>query len=152
MKETKKEIHKGESALMDMGLYVAHPINMNILLTPNEQMVLNVIRHCKNLKERYISNSVFRVNTGLSEGTVRKARDALIELGIIEQAGEPTPLGIEYNVKYNILCNMIKTLNEQKNPIKRLRMVDKFRGEKLSRHTKMIEEFQNSELDIKFKN
>lgn len=149
---TKKEIHKGENALIDMGLYVAHPINMNILLTPNEQMVLNVIRHCKNLKERYISNSVLRVNTGLSEGTVRKARDALAELGIIEQVGEATPLGIEYNVKYNILCNIIKKLNEQKNPIKRLIMADKFRGEKLARHTNMIDEFNDSEFNIKFKN
>jgi hypothetical protein len=79
-----------------MGCYVASPINLCVLLTPNEQVVLNVIRHSKNLGQRFISNSALQVNTGLSENTVRKVRDTLLQLNIIEQVGETTSVGIEY--------------------------------------------------------
>ena len=152
MKDVKKQIHKGEKTLIGMGCYVVNPINLSIVLTPNEQAILNVIRHCQNLGERYISNSVMRVNTGLSENTVRKARDVLIKLDIIELVGNPTRIGIEYKINYKTLCTITEQLNSIKNPIKRLIHADKFRGEKLARHTKTIEEFQNSELGIKFIN
>ena len=151
MEKKKKRIHKGEKALIKRGVYVTYPINLSILLTPNEILVLNVIRHCKNLGERYISNSILRVNTGLSETTVRKVRDTLIELGIIQQIGEPTNLGIEYNVIYNVLCPIIEQLNEQKNPIKRLDIADKFRGVGKARHSTLIKDFKNSEFNNKFK-
>ena len=49
---SKNKIHDGEKALIDMGCYVASPINLCVLLTPNEQVVLNVIRHCKNLVKK----------------------------------------------------------------------------------------------------
>ncbi len=145
---TKKEIHKGEKALIEMGCYVVSPINLNVLLTPNEQMVLNVIRHSKNLGQRFISNSALQVSTGLSENTVRKARDALIKLDIIEKVGKPTTIGTEYKIKYKTLCTIIEELNNIKNPIKRLEHVDKFRGKELALHTKIIDDFRDSEFDI----
>ena len=52
-----KKIHKGEQAIIDMGMYVALPINMNILLTQNERDVLNVIRHCNNNGENIVETS-----------------------------------------------------------------------------------------------
>ena len=107
----KKKIHDGEKALIDMGCYVASPINLCVLLTPNEQVVLNVIRHCKNLGQRYISNSAVQISTGLSENTVRKVRDTLLQLNIIEQVGETTSVGIEYKVNHKTLCTIIKELN-----------------------------------------
>lgn len=145
--ESKNKIHNGEIALIEMGCYVASPINLCVLLTPNEQMVLNAIRHCLNLHRTRISNSVLRINTGLSENTVRKARDTLIKLDIIEQVDKPTTVGIEYKIKYKTLCTIIEELNNIKNPIKRLEYADKFRGKELAIHTKMINEFRNSEFD-----
>lgn len=150
--ETKNSIHQGEKAIIDMGCYVAHPINLNIILTPNEQVILNVIRHCQNLGKRFISNSVFRINTGLSENTVRKVRNTLIKLDIIEQVGETTHIGVEYKIKYKTLCTIMEQLNSIKNPIRRLVYADKFRGKELKRHTKMIAEFQNSGFDLEFNN
>lgn len=148
----KKKIHDGEKALIDMGCYVASPINLCVLLTPNEQVVLNVIRHCKNLGQRFISNSALQVSTGLSENTVRKVRDTLLQLDIIKQVSETTSVGIEYKINYKALCTIIEELNNIKNPIERLEFADKFRGENLAKHTTIIKKYRDSELDRKFNN
>ena len=148
----KNKIHDGEKALIDMGCYVASPINLCVLLTPNEQVVLNVIRHSKNLGQRFISNSALQVSTGLSENTVRKVRDALLQLDIIEQVGETTSAGLEYKINHKVLCTIIEELNNTKNPIERLVLADRFRGEKLARHTAIIKKYRDSELDRKFNN
>lgn len=145
--KSKNKIHKGEKALIEMGYYVVLPINLCILLTPNEQVVLNVIRHCKNMGKRYISNSTMQISTGLSENTVRKARNTLIKLGFIEQVGSPTTIGIEYRVNYSTMCSIVEELNNTRNPIERLIKVDAFRGEELAIHAKAIENFKNSEID-----
>lgn len=140
------KIHKGEQAIIDMGVYVALPINMNILLTQNERDVLNVIRHCNNNGERYISNSVFRIMTGMAENTIRKARDSLIKLGIIEK-GKTTTIGTEYKVNFKNLCTMVKNLNGQRNPVKRLALADKLRGAGQEINKQLIEEFRNTEFN-----
>lgn len=141
------KIHKGEQALIDMGLYVVHPMNLNNLLTQNERDVLNVIRHCNNIGERYISNSVFRIMTGMAENTIRKARDSLIRLGIIEK-GKTTTKGTEYKVIFNTLCKMVQQLNQQRNPVKRLALADELRGAGQEINKQLIEEFKNSEFNI----
>ena len=150
--ESKTKIHKAERELIKMGCYVASPINLCVLLTPNEQVVLNVIRHSKNLGQRFISNSALQVSTGLSENTVRNVRDALLQLDIIEQVGETTSAGLEYKINYKVLCTIIEELNNTKNPIERLVLADRFRGEKLARHTAHIKKYRDSELDGKFNN
>lgn len=150
--ESKNKIHDGEIALIEMGCYVASPINLCALLTPNEQAVLNVIRHSKNLGQRFISNSALQVSTGLSENTVRKVRDTLLQLDIIKQVSETTSVGIEYKINYKTLCTIIEELNNTKNPIERLVLADRFRGEKLARHTTIIKKYRDSELDRKFNN
>ena len=141
-----KKIHKGEQALIDMGMYVALPINMNILLTQNERDVLNVIRHCNNNGERFISNSVFRIMTGMAENTIRKARDSLIQLEIIEKV-KTTTSGTEYKVNFKSLCTMVKKLNEQRNPVKRLRLADELRGKGMEINKKIVDEFKNTEFN-----
>jgi hypothetical protein len=145
---SKRKIHKGEQDLIDLGLYVTYPINLNTLLKQSERDVLIAIRHCLNTGERYISNSVFRLMTGLSENTVRKARDALIKLDIIEK-GKETTVGTEYKIKYETLCPIVAQLNKEKNTIQRLIDADKFRGEGQEINQKLIEEFQKSEYSIK---
>lgn len=142
------KIHKGEQAIIDMGVYVALPINLNILLTQNERDVLNVIRHCNINRERFISNSVFRIMTGMAENTVRKARDSLIRLGIIEKV-EITTKGAEYKVNFKNLCTMVKNLNEQRNPVKRLRLADELRGKGMEINNKLIKEYKDTEFDVK---
>ena len=149
---SKTKIHKAERELIKMGCYVASPINLCVLLTPNEQVVLNVIRHSKNLGQRFISNSALQVSTGLSENTVRNVRDALLQLDIIEQVGETTSAGLEYKINYKVLCTIIEELNNIKNPIERLERADKFRGDKLARHASLIKKYRNAELDRKFNN
>lgn len=141
------KIGDGEKALLDMGLYIANPINLNILLTQNEKDVLNAIRHSKNSKQRFISNSALRLTTGLSENTVRKARDKLLQLGFIEKDGVST-LGIDYKIKYGTLCQKLECLNQEKNPVKRLILANKLRGDGQHIHEKLIKQFIDSEFDI----
>lgn len=141
-----KKIHKGEQALIDMGVYVALPINLNILLTQNERDILNVIRHCNNNGERFISNSVFRIMTGMAENTIRKARDSLMQLELIEKV-KTTTKGTEYKVNFKSLCTMVKKLNEQRNPVKRLRLADELRGKGMEINKKIVDEFKNTEFN-----
>ena len=140
------KIHKGEQALIDMGVYVALPINLNILLTQNERDILNVIRHCNNNGERFISNSVFRIMTGMAENTIRKARDSLMQLELIEKV-KTTTKGTEYKVNFKSLCTMVKKLNEQRNPVKRLRLADELRGKGMEINKKIVDEFKNTEFN-----
>ena len=144
----KSKISKGEKAILDMGYNISLPVNLNILFTQSERDVLNIIRHRINVKHPHISMSLFSLMTGLSEGTVRRARDSLLDMGIIEASEEGISIGKTYKVKYDILMPMITALNEEKNPVKRLKLADKLRGKGRETHQKLIEKFRGSEFDL----
>jgi DNA-binding transcriptional ArsR family regulator len=144
----KSKISKGEKAILDMGYNISLPVNLNILLTQSERDVLNIIRHRINVKRPHISLSLFSLMTGLSEGTIRRARDSLLDMGIIEASEEGISIGKAYKVKYDILMPMITALNEEKNPVKRLKLADKLRGKGRETHQKLIEKFQSSEFNF----
>ena len=144
----KSKISKGEQAILNMGYNIALPINLKILLTQNERDVLDIIRHRLNVKRSHVSMSLFSLMTGLSETTVRRARDSLLEMGIIEAGEQGISIGIPYKVKYDILMPMITALNEEKNPVKRLKLADKLRGRGRETHQKLIEKFRGSEFDL----
>ena len=144
----KSKISKGEKAILDMGYNISLPVNLNILFTQSERDVLNIIRHRINVKHPHISMSLFSLMTGLSEGTVRRARDSLLDMGIIEASEEGISIGKTYKVKYDILMPMITALNEEKNPVKRLKLADKLRGKGRETHPKLIEKFRGSEFDL----
>lgn len=144
----KSKISKGEKAILDMGYNISLPVNLNILLTQSERDVLNIIRHRINVKYPHISLSLFSLMTGLSEGTIRRARDSLLDMGIIEASEEGISIGKAYKVKYDILMPMITALNEEKNPVKRLKLADKLRGKGRETHQKLIEKFRGSEFDF----
>ena len=144
----KNKISKGEKAILDMGYNISLPVNLNILFTQSERDVLNIIRHRINVKHPHISMSLFSLMTGLSEGTIRRARDSLLDMGIIEASEEGISIGKAYKVKYDILMPMITALNEEKNPVKRLKLADKLRGKGRETHQKLIEKFRGSEFDL----
>lgn len=144
----KSKISKGEKAILDMGYNISLPVNLNILLTQSERDVLNIIRHRINVKHPHISMSLFSLMTGLSEGAIRRARDSLLDMGIIEASEEGISIGKAYKVKYDILMPMITALNEEKNPVKRLKLADKLRGRGRETHQKLIEKFRGSEFDL----
>lgn len=143
---TDTKLPKGEQLLIEKGLYVTLPLNMMILLTQSERDVLNAIRHCKNLGEHFISNSVLRIMTGLNEKTIRKARNKLIEMNIIEK-GNTCSRGTEYRIRYSTLHNHISRLNQERNPVKRLILADSLRGKGREINDELIKEFKDSEFD-----
>ena len=119
MKE--KGISKGEQLLFDMGKYVPQPINLQILLDQSERDVLNTLRHCYNMGETFVSTSVIALMTGLGEKTIRKARDRLIDMGILTK-GTVCGLGTHYSIEYKKLCSALYELNKEPDPIKRINL------------------------------
>ena len=144
----KKEIVKGEQFLLDSGLYVAHPINSQILLTQSECDVLNTIRHLSNIGYTAISSSLMSVYTGLTDKPIKKAIDSLKRMKIIESMGICKD-GTRYRIDYKVFNNIIVDLNNEFNPIERLRIADRFRGEGHELHSKTIERYSGSEFDNK---
>lgn len=144
----KNNISKGEQFLLDIGLYVPLPINTQILLTQSERDVLNSIRHLSNLGYTAISSSLLSVYTGLTDKPIKRAIDSLKRMKIIESLGVCKD-GTRYKVDYKVLNNIIVDLNNEFNPIERLRIADRFRGEEHELHGKMIERYTMSEFDSK---
>jgi DNA-binding Lrp family transcriptional regulator len=141
-KRNKKEIE-----LCRTGFYIPLPINLNMLLTQNERDVLNVIRHCLNFKRKYISISVFEIMTGLSENTIRKARDKLQEIGLIKYETFKNNCN-KYKINYDKLIKIILELNEEKNPVARLFKADSFRGKSNRKNEKLINKYKYSQFDL----
>lgn len=144
-------MNKGEKAILKLGLYVAHPINLNVLLTQNERDVLESIRHCINNGENYVSITVLQAMTRLSESSVRRARDSLICLGLIEKE-KSTTKGTKYKVIYRRLVPMIEELNNIKNPIERLKTADELREGETNMNRKInnniIKQLENMEIAL----
>ena len=141
------KIHKGEQYLLDEGLYVTKPVNLMVLLTPEERDVLDCIRHCSNIGTRYISYSLFRVMTRLHIKTIQRARDSLIKMGFVQQ-GITCKAGTAYIVDYKVLCNIVKKLNLERNPIRRLEIADEFRGEGREINTQIIKEYNCTNFNL----
>ena len=144
----KNSISKGEQFLLDSGLYVALPINMQILFTQSERDVLNTIRHLNNIGQTAISSSLLSVYTGLTDKPIKKAVDSLKRMKILKVLGICKD-GTRYEIDYNIFTDAIYDLNHEFNPIERLRIADSFRGEGYEMHGKMIERYTGSEFDNK---
>ena len=125
-----RHICKGEQVLIDMGLYVPLPINLQILLDQSERDVLNSLRHCYNMGETFVSTSVLALMTGLGERTIRKARDRLIDMGFLSQ-GKVCGLGTHYPIEYKRLYASLLELNNEPDPEKRVELGKVLRGNKL---------------------
>ena len=137
---------KAEDAMADLGLYVQMPINLTILLTPSECAVLNIIRHCNCINSRVMSLSLFEVLTGMTENTVKKALTSLQRMKLIDK-GVVCKAGTYYSINYKTLWTIIKQLNDERNPIERMRIADAFRGEGDAIHTRLIAKYTNTAFD-----
>ena len=121
------------------GHYVEMPIVLQVLLSPSELMVLNTIIHFSDLKERFISVSLFTAFTGRDRKTVRKALTTLEHLGIIKK-GKTGRNGTHYELQNPKLTQLVGTLNKERNMINRLIRADKLRGEGYAIHSGVIKE------------
>lgn len=122
----KNNISKGEELIFKLGRYVSLPINLQILLDQSERDVLNSLRHCYNIGESFVSASVLALMTGLGEKTIRKARDRLIDMGILTK-GTVCGLGTHYSIEYKKLCSALYELNKEPDPIKRINLAKEIR-------------------------
>lgn len=84
--------------------------------------------------------------TRLHVKTIQRARDSLTEMGFIKK-GITCKTGTAYTVDYKVLCNIVKKLNLERNPIRRLEMADEFRGKGREINTQLIKEYINTEFN-----
>lgn len=143
-KKDKSINRQAEDAIINLGLYVPAPINLNCLLTQNERDVLNIIRHLNVMNQPYISLSLLRLETGMDKRIIQKARDSLIKLELISIESE-TKYGTRFIINYDKLCEILEKLNNEKNPINRFNIANDFRKD--NKNTKLIEEFTNTEFN-----
>ena len=127
-----KSISKGEKFILDRGLYVAEPLCFMLLFSQAERDVLNSIRHCTNVGERYVSLSALHQMTQMSENTIKKARDNLLREGFIEQK-ETSKAGTHYDVVYKKINNIVVELNSIKDPQERAIRAKQIRNDKQKR-------------------
>lgn len=125
-----QDLSKGEKILLDLGLYVSLPINLQILLEQSERDVLNSLRHCYNLGQEFVSASVLALMTGLGERTIRRARDKLIEMRFLEKS-VVCGLGTHYAINYKRLCSALIELNNEPDPLKRIELAKQLRNKEL---------------------
>ena len=141
-----KPMNNNEKRILELGLYVALPINLQLLLTQSERDVLNTLRHLDNIGTRCASLSLLRLYTGLSGKTIQGALRNLEKLGVISK-GAVCKAGTHYQVLYKRLGSALIQLNQEKSPVERLRLADKFRGA-LANNASLINEFKNTEFDF----
>lgn len=145
----KNNIVKGEKHILDKGLYVATPLNLLIVLTQSERDVLTVIRHLNNLGKPIISYSLFRLYTGLTDKTVKGAIESLRNMGVVEKT-KVCKKGTRYKVDYKVLNGILDDLYDEGNPVRRLELADRFRGEGNELHKVLIRDYKDTEFDITF--
>ena len=126
------KIPRGEQLLLDMGLYVSLPINLQILLDQSERDVLNSLRHCYNMGETFVSTSVIALMTGLGEKTIRKARDRLVDMGFLSK-GKVCGVGTHYDIEYKRLYSALLALKNESDPEKRLKLANQLRVNNLNK-------------------
>lgn len=140
------QLLKGEIKFRELGLTLPVPINLMILLTNVESDVLNVIRHAQAFQEKYISDSVIRIQTGHTKRSIKQAKDSLASMGLIK-IKKITRRGTEYEIIYGTLCKILRELNKERSPCKRLEIADEFRGEGKSINKGLINEYKGSNFD-----
>ena len=121
------KMNRGEQYLLKQGLYIAEPLCFMVLFSQSERDVLNTIRHCSNVGERYLSLSAISATTGMSENAVKKARNRLLEEGFIEKQ-ETCKAGTHFEVVYKRLNNIVAELNSIKDPRVREERAKQIRG------------------------
>lgn len=138
--------NRPDAAILRLGRFVQMPIDLQILLQPKELAVFNTIRHMSDMQTKTISYSLFTVYTGYDKKTIGSALKSLVNLGLVE-AGSVTKDGTIYTIKEKTLYSIIKKLSDTLNPVERMRVVDRFRGEGNEIHTTMIRNYSNTSFD-----
>ena len=144
------DIELGEQALRDIGHYVALPFNWLILFTDAERDILCVIRHYSQY-HYYISDSFIRIHTGRGRKAITRAKQALINMGVITADYKKNDSrGSHYEINYELLCNIGEELKAAPRVYQRLKIVDEFRGERYKLHTSLIEEYKNTNFNNEY--
>lgn len=118
---------KAERYIRDQGQWVALPINLMLILNPRDMCVLSCIRHCLCANVKHISNSVLSEMTGYAESTINLSKVSLSSMGLvtIQSSGNGAlKYGAIITINYELLCNIVHSLNSEKDPKARLVLAD----------------------------
>lgn len=146
---TKKKSNNKGDILAQYGLFVIHPVNLTLVLTDAEYKLLDAIRHFVN-NGYPVSNSLLEVTHRITNAkSIASNKANLISIGFIKITAE-TQKGTLYSVLYNNIGEILKTLNNEKNPVNRLILADEYRVKKGLRaiNSGLIERYKASNFDI----
>lgn len=143
---------KRNDKIARLGQFTTHPIHLYKVITPNEYAFLDYIRHRINNGNYYTANETIEIEMGLKKGvTIRNYKDTLKQLGFIQILSE-TKKGTQYKILTDNICNIVQLLNNETNPIERLRIADKYRIEKGLKplHETTIKNHTGGKYDISY--
>ena len=135
-----------DQEVIDLGHFVIMPIYLQILLEPKELAVLDTIRYITDNGNKPISYSLFVLYTGYDTKSIGAALKGLKAIGLITSKSV-TKSGTVYSINENKLFHILQKLTMTKNPVQRLRIADKFRGQGRELHETLINKLSDSCFD-----
>lgn len=147
MKKTKNRI----DILITKGHYTVNPFHLKKVLTESEYTLLDIIRYESSISKGYISNTLIELEIGFTKGSsIARLKKNLIALEFIKIIEENKNKGTLYSIDYNVISNIVESLNNERNPINRLIIADNYRTSKglNSILYKRINKFKDTSFNI----
>jgi hypothetical protein len=146
-------MNNDKEKIIKLGRYTIDSIYYKILLTPFENIIFDIIAHSEDIKQRYVSNSLFEIYGNITEMTITKMKRNLIQMKLISIISE-TKKGTIYKVHWDYLYLILNELCEESNQLKRLIIADNFRIKHNLKglNEKNILKYKNSPFDFEFEN
>ena len=139
--------------IIEMGNFTINPIHLNILLTPAENIIFNIIMHFEDVNQIYISLSVLELYSSFAKSSVIRMKNNLIKLNFIEILKE-TNKGSVIIIKWKEIYNILKKIDDEKNIVNKLKICDEYRFKHNLNVTNKgnINKYTNSAFDISLNN
>lgn len=146
-----KKKNEKHDILAKVGHYTINSIHLKKVLTPQEYDFFDLIRYENNVSNGFISYSLIQLEIGIIQrNLIADIKRNLIKLGFISIADDNRTKGTRYTINYIVVRDLIKTLNDERNSVNRLRIADKYRTDKdlKSIVDNRIKKFENTNFDI----
>ncbi len=139
--------------IIEMGNFTINPIHLNILLTPSENIIFNIIMHFEDVNQIYISLSVLELYSSFAKSSVIRMKNNLIKMNFIEITKE-TNKGSIIVIKWKEIYNILKKIDDEKNIVNKLKICDEYRFKQNLNVTNKgnINKYTNSAFDISLNN
>jgi len=140
-----------KSKLLDLGNFTTTSIYTKILLEGNESILFDWIIYFDGVNNEFVSLSLLQLYTSFAKSTIQKLKYNLIKIGFISVKRE-TKKGCIYDILWKNIYEIVKSINDENNAVKKLILSDQYRISKglNTKYQKDIETFLNSPFDVDY--